>query len=300
MTVTGKTSIEGGVSLPISVIVLTFNEEINIAGCLESLDWADDVIVVDSYSSDATNQRARQTRPGVRVVQHAFKDFGDQRNWALDHAQPRNPWVLFLDADERSTPAFAEKVEAAIRNPGDKVGFYLSCRNIFLDRWIKHCTLYPSWQLRLLKLGEVRFRKEGHGQREVTEGPLGYIAEPYDHFLFSKGIAEWIRRQEVYSSNETELLLQFRREPLRLRDLLTREPLRRRRCLKRLAARTILRPFFSFVYFYVLRRGFLEGRPGLLFCLLRAAHDIHISAKLEEACVKAETSAGSAHSQRPG
>lgn len=268
---------------PVTAIVLTKNEERNISRCLAALEWVDDVVLVDSGSADRTVELAGRTRPDIRVYTHEFKDFGDQRNWALDNASPKHEWILFVDADEVVTAACAEAIRAAVGNPADKVGFYLACRNMFLGRWIKHCTLYPSWQLRLLRLGRVRFQKEGHGQREVTDGPLGYIPEPYDHHGFSKGIDEWVGRHNVYSTNEVELILRLRAEPLALRDVFSRDFVKRRRCLKRLASRMPCRPQMRFVYMFIMRGGFLDGKPGLVFCMLRVAHEIHITAKLAEA-----------------
>jgi len=267
---------------PITAIVLTRDEEVNIRDCLASLSWADDVVMVDSNSTDRTLEMAKGARPDVRVFQRGFTDFGDQRNWALDHAAPRHPWILFIDADERVTPACAAAIRAAVRNPGDKAGFFLTCRNFFMGRWIRHCTLYPSWQLRLLKSGAVRFRKEGHGQREVTDGPLGFIHEPYDHFGFSKGVEHWKARHEGYAANEAELIFRLRAEPLAPRDLLSPDPVVRRRCLKRFAARTPCRPMMRFVYIYLLRLGFLDGYPGLVFARLRAWHERNITARLRE------------------
>jgi glycosyltransferase involved in cell wall biosynthesis len=268
---------------PVSVIILTFNESENIASCIEQLDWADEVILVDSLSDDSTVAIAKEVRPDLRVFSHAFRNFGDQRNWALEETQPRFEWVLFFDADEHCPPACAQAIQDAIENPGDKVGFYLSCRNFFLGRWIRRCTLYPSWQLRLLRVGDVRFRKEGHGQREVTDGPLAYIDEPYDHFGFSKGIAHWIERHNEYSTNECELISRLLCEPLQVRELVSRDPVVRRRCMKRLASHIGFRPLARFLYLYLFRRGFLEGRAGLVFSLLRLAHEIHILAKQAEA-----------------
>lgn len=268
---------------PVSVILLTLNEEVNIRACMESLAWANDVIIVDSGSRDQTLELARQTRPDVRIFDHPFMDFGDQRNWALDNTQPRHEWILFLDADERCTPACANAIQSAVQNPGNSTGFFLTCRNFFLGRWIKHCTFYPSWQLRLLKAGQVRFRKEGHGQREVSEGPLRYIPEPYNHFGFSKGIEHWIARHNVYSTNEVELIRQLQRQPLDAKDVFSSDPVRRRRGLKRIAARTGCRPLLRFLYMYVIRAGFLDGYAGFVFCMLRVSHEIHITAKLAEA-----------------
>ena len=270
-------------AVPISVIILTFDEADNVAGCLESVAWSDDVIVVDSFSRDATIEVARAALPHVRIFQHAFQDFGHQRNWALDETGPRHEWILFLDADERPTPACVTEMARAVCEPGATVGYFLCARNYFLGRWIRHCQLFPSWQLRLLRLGHVRYRKEGHGQREVAEGPLGYVREPYDHLNFSKGIAEWIARHNKYSTNEIELIHRLRSEPLRLGDLASTDALQRRRCLKRLAARTGFRPILRFLYVYVIRGGFLDGYPGLMFCLLRVAQECHITAKLAEA-----------------
>src|SRR5262245_26006878 len=177
----GRQAREPSKRFPLSVIILTYNEVENIPSCLSSVEWADDVILVDSGSTDGTVDLARKVRSDVRTFMHPFGDFGAQRNWALDETTPKHDWVLFLDADERCDPGCAAAIRQAVMSPGHHVGFYLTYRNFFLDRWIKHCTLYPTWQLRLLKLGAVRFEKEGHGQREVTEGPLGYIREPYDH-----------------------------------------------------------------------------------------------------------------------
>jgi glycosyltransferase involved in cell wall biosynthesis len=267
---------------PLSVIILTYNEADNIAGCLASVEWADDLIIVDSGSTDGTLHHARKVRPDVRTFVHPFGDFGTQRNWALDETTPKHDWILFLDADERCNSACVAAIREAVTSPAHHVGFYLSYRNFFLGQWIKHCTLYPSWQLRLMKLGEVRFAKEGHGQREVTKGKLGYIREPYDHYGFSKGVAHWIDRHNRYSSEEVELVQRLRGEPLQLGDLLRGGSLARRRCLKRIGARLSSLPFIRLFYLYVLRRGFLDGHAGLVYCLLLLAQDIHVYAKVTE------------------
>jgi hypothetical protein len=142
--------------------------------------------------------------------------------------------------------------------------------------------LYPTWQLRLLKAGHVRYKKEGHGQREIMIGRAGYITAPYDHYGFSKGIKDWIARHNEYSSNEIELIDALTAERVRVVDMLARDPVRRRRALKAVAARAPLRPFARFFYLYIVRLGFLDGRPGFLFCLLRLAHECHIVVKRAE------------------
>jgi 2-polyprenyl-3-methyl-5-hydroxy-6-metoxy-1,4-benzoquinol methylase/glycosyltransferase involved in cell wall biosynthesis len=267
---------------PISVIILTLDEAENIGPCIQCLDWADEVILLDSGSNDDTVERARQARADMRIFTNPFEDFGQQRNWALDQTHPKYEWIFFVDADERITPRCAEAIKQAVTNPGAHDGFFVCYRNIFLGRWIKHCKMFPTWQLRILRLGRVRYRKEGHGQREVMSGSAGYIHEPFDHLDLSKGLAQWIDRHNDYSTNEVELIRRLQSEPLNLRELFG-DPVRRRRCLKRLGARLGASPSAWFVYLYIIHGGFLDGKAGLMFCLLRLAQQIHIKAKLFEA-----------------
>jgi glycosyltransferase involved in cell wall biosynthesis len=268
--------------VPLTAIVLTQDEATNIGLCLHAMAHVDDVVIVDSGSTDGTLDLARAIRPDVRVFYHPFQDFGDQRNWALDDCEPRHEWVLFVDADEFCDPELLDEIDAFIRNPGPRVGGFIAGRNYFLGRWLKHTTMYPSYQLRLLKLGQVRYRKEGHGQREVTDGSLHYFKAGWRHEGFSKGVAQWIERHNQYSSDEVELILRLRSEPLIWRGMIDSDPILRRRAFKGLGARMPFRPLARFIYTYVLKLGFLDGYSGFLYCLLRVAHDIHIVTKLAE------------------
>ena len=266
----------------VTAIILTHNEEQNIAECIRSLQWLDDVIVVDSGSTDTTAAEATRARSDVRIFTHPFQDFGDQRNWALDEAAPRHRWILFLDADERCTPQLAAAINVVISQNSPTVGYYLCCKNFFLGQWLKRSTSFPTWQLRLLQLGEVRYEKMGHGQKEVTTGPLEYLQEPYDHYGFSQGVSHWIARHNKYSSEELGHILELRQQPLALKDLLSSDRIARTRCLKRIASRLPFRPLISFLYQYIWKRGFLDGYAGLMFCLLKFTHEIHILVKLAE------------------
>ena len=268
--------------IPVSAIILTLNEEVNIARCLACLDRVNDVILVDSGSTDHTLAIAQDVRPDLRSFQHDFQDFGDQRNWAIDHTDPKHEWLLFVDSDEFCTPELSDEIDAFVRDPGQHVGAFIAGKNYFLGRWLKHATLYPSYQLRLLRRGQVRFHKEGHGQREVTSGTLYYLREAWIHEGFSKGLHQWIDRHNQYSTDEVDLILSLREGPVNARELWSSDAIVRRRALKRLGARLPCRPLIRFVYVYFMRRGFLDGVPGLIFCLLRVAHDIHIVAKLAE------------------
>lgn len=268
--------------IPVTAIILTLNEERNISRCLECLARVDDTVIVDSLSADDTLDAARRARPDVRIFEHPFQDFGAQRNWALDNVDPAHEWILFVDADEFCDDALMDEIDVFIRQPDGFVGAYVAGRNYFLGRWLKRTTMYPSYQLRLLKSGHVRYRKEGHGQKEETDGPLQYLLQGWRHEGFSKGVHQWIARHNDYSSEEVELILRLRSDKLQWGGLVSDDAIARRRAWKTLGAKLPMRPLGRFLYTYVLRLGFLDGYPGFLYCCLRVAHDFHIVTKLAE------------------
>lgn len=288
-------------SIPITAIVLTYNEAINIVACLSAMTGIDDIVLVDSGSTDDTVTLARRARPDVRVYSNPFVDFGAQRNWALDNCAPRHEWIVFIDADEYCTPEFLQELKLFVLKPDSSVGAYVAGMNYFLGRWLKRTMMYPSYQLRVLKMGHVRYRKEGHGQREVTDGACVYFKAGWLHYGFSKGIKQWIARHNQYSSDEAELILRQRTERVDWAGILAKDPIRRRRAIKHVAARAPLRPLLRFVYMYLLRGGFLDGRAGLWYCSLWFAQDIHISVKIAELRDRRRTEpVGAGASDTPG
>lgn len=262
-----------------SILILTKDEEHNIADCLRSVAWSDDIVVLDSFSSDATCEIARET--GVRVFQRTFDDFGAQRNFALENIPFVNPWVFHLDADERFNEALRQECERVIAEDVCSACFVPN-RIIFLGRWIKHSTQYPYPQVRLVKRGEVRFTKSGHGQREEqAKRGVGSINIPYDHFNFSKGLSDWVEKHNRYSTAEALEFLQSGHS-LPLTRLLSRDPMERKRCLKSLHARLPGRWAWKFFFLYFVRLGFLDGYPGFAYCMLQAFYDFLITVKIRE------------------
>jgi glycosyltransferase involved in cell wall biosynthesis len=149
--------------MKVSVLLLTFNEAINLPRCLDALTWCDDIAIVDSGSTDETINIARARN--VRVLNNPFQDFAAQRNFGLAEAGFRHPWVLHLDADEVVTPTFVERLLAL--QPSDGIdAFYIPSKLIMLDQSLPHAGIYPSYQVRLGRLGRLRFHQVGHGQRE--------------------------------------------------------------------------------------------------------------------------------------
>ncbi|MEX1027727.1 MAG: glycosyltransferase family 2 protein [Candidatus Paceibacterota bacterium] len=268
--------------IPVSVIILTYNEETNIAECVRALDAFDEVIVVDSGSTDRTLEILRSESPRVRILSNSFEDFGQQRNWAIDNTNPAHPWVLFVDADEFMEKPLAEEINAFVSSPGDAVGAFIAGRNYFLGRWLKYSTYFPSYQLRLLKQGAVRYRREGHGQREETTSKTVYLKNSWRHEGFSQGIHHWIDRHNRYSTAEAPLISEMRTRKVPWKSLLARDAITRRRAIKLAGSKLPGRPVTRFLYTYVVRFGFLDGYAGFLFNLLRFTNDIHICTKVAE------------------
>jgi len=190
-----------GVGAGISVVILTYNEEPNLAECLRSCAWCDDVHIVDSGSSDRTAEIAREM--GAKVYVNAFESFGQQRNWAIDQVPHRHDWVFHLDADERFTPELVAEMRKVVAAGPAEAGFYVPHKLIFMGRWLRRAEGgYPVYQMRFFHAGRMRFEDWGHGQREHTTGRIGMLSRPYIHYNFSKGLEDWIDKHNRYSTLE--------------------------------------------------------------------------------------------------
>ncbi|NET10632.1 MAG: glycosyltransferase family 2 protein [Symploca sp. SIO2B6] len=265
----------------ISIFILTYNEEIDIAACIESAMLSDDVIVVDSFSSDRTVAIARQYP--VRIVQHTFESHGKQRTWMLESVPIKHNWVYILEADERMTPElFQECIEAAQQE--QSIGYYVAERVIFMGRWIRHSTQYPRYQLRLFRHGAVWFTDYGHTEREVCDGPTSFLTQTYPHYTCGKGLNRWIDKHNRYSTDEAfETVKQLDGGSLNWSSLLFgRSEVERRRALKNLSLRLPFRPLLRFFYMYFGLGGILDGRAGFAWCTLQAFYEYLIILKVRE------------------
>jgi glycosyltransferase involved in cell wall biosynthesis len=265
----------------LSIYILTYNEELDIATCIESAMLSDDIIVVDSCSSDRTVEKAKKYP--VRVVQHAFESHGKQRTWMLESIAPKYEWVYILEADERMTPElFAESLEA-MNNP-DYIGYYVAERVMFMDRWIRYSTQYPRYQLRLFRHGKVWFDDYGHTEREVCDGATSFLKETYPHYTCSKGLNRWIEKHNRYSTDEAqETLYQLEHGNVRWGSLFFgKSEVEKRRALKDLSLRLPARPLLRFFYMYFILGGCLDGRAGTAWCTLQAFYEYLILLKVWE------------------
>jgi glycosyltransferase involved in cell wall biosynthesis len=265
--------------LPLSIVILTLNEEARLPACLASVADCDDVVVVDSGSTDGTQAIARAA--GARVVVNRFVNFAEQRNFAHTAAGFRYPWVFHLDADEQMTPELLQECRQVTAADPAYNGFYAAPRMMFHGRWLPRCTDYPAWQARLVNCRRFSFVQVGHGQREAPGLRLGYLRAGYLHDISDANPADWEAKHRRYAREEAEEVVRHSDSfGQTLRQAVTGSGLERRRALKHLSYFLPARPFLRFVYQYLLRGGFLDGTGAWRYCRLMARYEGFTTAEL--------------------
>lgn len=265
--------------MKVSVLLITHNEAVNLPGCLAALSWCDDILVLDSGSTDATVEIARAL--GARVAHRPFDDFAAQRNYGLQHGAFRHEWVLHLDADEIVTPEFVRALDA-LQPPSGIDCYRVPSKLMLLGQWLRHAGMYPVYQVRLGHRDRMRFRMVGHGQQEDTPpSRVGVFPEPYLHYSFSHGIRRWLHKHVQYADDEARVLVAQRRgiPPAHFAGGEDDE-MHRRRAAKRRAAKIplILRAPARFAYVYFMRQGFRDGRAGLVYAAMLSVYEGMITA----------------------
>ena len=241
----------------LSVVVVTRNEEDQIRACLESVAWADELIVVDAESEDKTASIARELTD--HVVVRPWPGYAAQKNFGLGLA--RAPWILSLDADETVSSALRAEIEQVVAADGPADGYEVPRRNIVWGRFIRHGGLYPDWQVRLFRRGRGRFGDRAVHESVAVDGAVGRLAGHLEHRSY-RDIADFLARADRYSTLAAEdWVAQGRR--VHVWDF-------------------VLRPLGRFLSMYVLGRGFLDGWRGFLLAALYAYYVLIRSAKVWE------------------
>lgn len=265
-----------------SVLILTHNEAINIDRCLTSLSCCDDIVVLDSFSTDSTMEILR--RHPVRTCQRTFDTFAGQRNWGIQHVDFKHAWVLHLDADECLTPELHQEL-LEVTAKDEKSAYLIANKIVFMGRWIRHASMFPHYQARLLRLGEAEFVQKGHGQTlGATLRGVGVLREAYWHHNFSKGIADWVTRHNRYSTDEAFRIGSQKGSwgSAMKQAIWGLTPQERQQGRKRLADSVPFRPVIRFGYLYFWRLGFLDGVAGFHYCMLMAIYDYFTRLKCAE------------------
>jgi glycosyltransferase involved in cell wall biosynthesis len=265
----------------ISVLILTLNEEANLPYCFDKLAWCDDVVVLDSFSNDATGKIAGDR--GARFYQREFDDFASQRNYGLHEIDYRHDWVLMLDADEEVTPELVEEMNQAVRSAGEDYAIFRMRRKDFLfGQWMRRCNAYPTWFGRLVRPESVEVVRAVNEEFHAN-GQVGQLDGHLLHYSYAGGFDAWFAEQNLHSTMEAKRLVDDHdRGRWQVRDLMNSDPTVRRRALKHLAFTVPGRPIFYFIYFYIFRGGFLDGRAAITHSLLRAYYEYMIDVKVKE------------------
>lgn len=273
----------------VSILVHTKNEQHDLSGCLRSVSWSDDIHVFDSGSTDETVAIAHKA--GATVTERTYGENklpfgGDEaahRNWSLQNIAFKHPWVFVIDADERMTVELAQAIRCAVASPGSRVAFRVQRHDFFLGTWLKHVTPSP-FNIRLFLHEKVHYERLTNPVI-VVDGSIGEIAEHFDHFPFSKGMTHWIDKHNKYSSSEAAQIIQNKKENADFsywEAFFSNNKNERRFHQKELYYRVPFRPLMMFLLLYVLKCGFLDGRAGLAYALLRSIYEYMIVLKVRE------------------
>lgn len=243
-------------TLSLSVVIITLNEEANLARTLASVAWADEIVVLDSGSTDRTREVAESFH--AKFFVQPWKGFAAQKNSAL--AKASGEWILSLDADEEVEPALAEEVRDVLSADPSVAGFWVPRKNFFLGRWMKHGGFYPDRKLRLFRRGAGKFEDRMVHEDMRLDGAATLLKGNLLHNAYPT-LESYIEHMNRYSSLGAEMAVAKRQRRFSLIDI-------------------VVRPKLTFLYNYVLRLGFLDGREGLL---LHAYHATYVSWKYAKA-----------------
>ena len=277
-----------GRSVPVSILIPIKNEAVNLPRCLASVAWADEVFVVDSSSTDGSQQIAGDH--GAHVVPFEFNGtWPKKKNWALENLPFSHEWVFILDADEVLPPEAEAELRAIVENPNPPLaGYWINRRFRFMGKWLRHA-YYPNWNLRLFKHKLGRYEKltevntqsgdnEVH-EHVVVEGKTGYLKSEMDHYAFPS-VDVFVEKHNRYSNWESRVALDRYLHDSESRLQKGNVGLRRR--LKALSHRLPCRGVLRFLYVYLWQRGFLDGREGYYFARLHGFYEFLSVAKTYE------------------
>jgi len=256
---------------PVTVVVLTFNEERNLRQLLQSISgWAQAIFVVDSGSADRTLAIAAEF--DALVVNHPFETHARQWRWALDHLPIETEWILALDADQRLTPELQAAITTALESPSDTAGFFLARRQIFRGRWIRHGGYYPKYLLKLFRRDRVSIDERDLVDHHFTvDGPLATLGgDLIEDNQNEASIFDWTTKHNRYAVLQARHELSGAAAHVPFASLF-QSPDARVAWLKQLWRRLPLfvRPSLYVWYRYVLRLGFLDGKQGFIFHVLQ-------------------------------
>ncbi len=265
----------------VSILVQTLNEEVNLPRCLRSVGFSDDIVVLDSFSTDGTEKVAREF--GARWVQRKFTGRAEHQNWAVTNIPWKHPWIYYTDADEVVPPELAQEIRAAAAEPHNPHAAYrVRRRDHFMGKWIRRSSQYPIWFVRMFRPEKIRWARKANPVPQI-DGSVGTLTHDYLHYPFSKGLEDWLARHNRYSTYEAEESLRsLASRDFLVRELFAADASRQRQALKKLSFRLPCRPTLRFLFMFLVKRAFLDGWPGLVYSRLIANYEYQIVLKMRE------------------
>lgn len=276
-------------SVPVSILIPIKNEAANLPRCLEAVAWADEIVVVDSQSTDGSQAIAEQH--GAKVVQFAFNGtWPKKKNWALENIPFRHEWVFILDADEVLPPETETEFRTIVSDPSNPInGYWINRRFMFMGQWLRHA-YYPNWNLRLFRHRLGRYERlvqgpTGSGDNEVHEhivvqGTTGRLRAEMDHYAFPS-VDVFVEKHNRYSNWEARLAIENALGHNGASELQSGAVSLRRR-LKAATRHLPFRPTLRFLYVYIFQLGILDGRAGYYFARLHGFYEFLAVAKTHE------------------
>lgn len=254
-----------------SVLILTCNEEACIQRCINSVDWSDDIVILDSFSTDKTVSIINRNKD-VRLHKLQFIDFATQRNYGLHNIKFKNNFVLLLDADETCTNELMNEIFKISDDDCHHISTFNIKRKLFYkNKWLRHNTMYPVWIGRLVKPMQVIFKGEVH-EKLVVDGNIGYLKNHIDHFPFDKGLDHWLQRRIVYSNLMIEKEInEFKK--IKFTHLFSNNPIMRRKNMNIIFRKLPLRWMFFFFYNFFIKCAFLDGARGIEHLMLETFYE---------------------------
>jgi glycosyltransferase involved in cell wall biosynthesis len=229
--------------IPVSVVIVTKNEEKNIREALESIKKVSEIVIVDSFSTDRTLEICREYTD--RIYQSQWLGYARQKQKAVELA--KGPWVYILDSDERFTESLWNEIEQALKNSGGCSGYYVPRKNYFLGKWMRHGGWWPDYTLRFFLKDRAQVEDRKVHEKVVVNGKAGYLKNPLEHYTY-RTLSDYIKKMDIYSTLSAEELIEQGADPGKIT--------------------LIVNPLFTFLKMFFLRAGFMDGIHGLILATL--------------------------------
>lgn len=227
----------------ISIVIITKNEEENIKECLESVQWADEIVVVDDFSADKTLEIVRQYTD--KVFLQKWLGYSEQKRFAFTKA--KGDWILSLDADERVSAELQEEIKLVVKHSQNYDGFYLPYKNYFLGKWIEHCGWYPEYHLRLFRKEKGTIKKTEVDESISVKGSIGYLKNSIIHYSY-RSISQYFEKFNRYTT-------------------LVAQEIKTIKNRKQLIWLILTKPLRAFKKAYIKQKGYKDGMQGFILCV---------------------------------